>query len=867
GYLFLAAAFGIGIGSVLSGRMSGRNIEFGIVPLGALGFALSAISLSIFNDSILVVIITVVLLGISAGVFIIPLNAFIQFRSPAADRGKILAASGFAGWLGVLIAAALVYLLSGSIGISAAGGFFIIGCITSVLTLITMKVLPDFTIRFICISILRIFYRIRSIGLENIPIEGPAMLVSNHVSWVDALILNATQQRRIRFLMQRELYNVWYLNPLLKLMGVIPISSEDAPRAIAGAFSAARKALDDGYMVCIFAEGSITRSGMTGGFKAGMEKIVKGRDCPVIPVYLGGLWGSIFSYAHGPLLSALPVKIPYPVTVIFGKSMSADSTADMVRQAVMELSCKYFISKQEDQRALPVAFAASARKHWKNHAVSDTTGKELTYGELFVAATAVSKVIEIEIGDDEKIGVLLPPSVGGAVVNIALSLLGRTVVNLNYSASLESVESAIKQCSIRHIISSELFMEKVSTLASLPGVIFAEDLKARISGGLKIRSWVSARFLPLKLFFFRLTQGPDDIAAIIFSSGSTGDPKGVQLSGNNILSNVEAVKMVLRPRSEDNICSALPFFHSLGYMATIWLPLLSGCSAAYHNNPMEGAKIAELVRQRRSTMLLAAPTFLLVYLRRAQPEDFSSLRLVITGAEKLQERVADSFEKKFGIRPLEGYGVTEMSPVIALSLPDTEIDRVRQIGSKNGSVGHPIPGVAVRIVDPESGEILPSEAQGLILARGPNIMRSYLNRAELTAEVIKDGWYITGDIGFMDKDGFLFITDRLARFSKIGGEMVPHQGIEDEYNRHISTDTVSLAVTSVPDEKRGEKIVVLYTKNAGTKEALQKIIEASAIPNLWKPNKDCYIELNEIPLLGSGKRDLKKMRELARELA
>ncbi|RJQ16235.1 MAG: MFS transporter [Nitrospiraceae bacterium] len=863
GYLFFVAALGIGIGSYMSGRLSGRNIEFGVVPIGAIGLSLSLAALHIVPVKLAAILAAVFALGIGAGLFIVPLQSFIQFRSPNDRRGEVLATAGFLGWISVLLASGFVYLLTGYLKISASKGFMIIGAMTMLMTLITLYVLPDFLVRFLALICLKLFYRIRVIGINNIPVSGPALLVPNHVSWVDALLLTATQQRRIRFLMERSIYETWYLNPLLKLMGVIPISSDDPPKEILRSIKQAREAITAGYMVCIFAEGAVTRNGMIQSFKEGLERIVKGTEAPVIPVYLGGLWGSIFSYAHGRLVSRWPVKLPYPVTIIFGRPIAAGCTVHEVRQAVEELSCDYFNSKKSNRRSLPEALINSARKHWKRPAISDSTGKRLSYGEMLTASILFSAELKKDTAGSDKVGVLLPSTAGGALVNLGLTIIGKVPVNLNYTASIESVCSAIEQCGIKQVITSKAFMEKIALTGMPINYIYLEDVSDRIKSGVKLSAWIKARLLPVGFLVRRKGFDPDTLATIIFSSGSTGDPKGVMLSHHNIISNVEAVRTVLRATPDDNICSALPFFHSLGFTGTICLPLLSGVSVCYHVNPLEGARIAELVSKNRSTILLATPTFLLAYMRKAKPADFASLRLVITGAEKLSKRIADAFKERFGIRPLEGYGATELSPVISLNIQDVEMDGILHVGSREDSVGHPLPGIAVKIVDPDTKETIPSGGSGLILVKGPNVMLGYLNRLQQTADVIQDGWYITGDIGFSDEDGFIHITDRLNRFSKIAGEMVPHKKIEDEFYAGLSKTEQSIAVTSVPDDRRGERLVVLFTKEAGDREDLQKIMAESQLPNLWKPDNNNYILIDVIPVLGSGKIDLKGLKQLA----
>lgn len=862
GYLFLAAALGIGGGSLLAAKLSGRDVEFGIVPIGAFGLTVAPMLLHAAPAELYTCLVIIFFFGISAGLFSLPLQTFIQFRAEPAKIGEVLAASSFINWIGVLIASGLTYLFSGPLGLSAAQGFSIIGSLTLILTLISFWVLPDFLLRFIALLTMRLFYRIRINGAENLPIEGPALLIPNHVTWVDALLLTATNQRRIRFVMERKIYNTPLLRGLFRLMGVIPVSSTDGRKEIVEFIKRARAALDDGYMVCIFAEGALTRNGMLREFRGGFERIVKDSGYPIIPVYIGGAWGSILSYAYGKLLSRPPALAPYPVSIIFGQPMPATSTAIEVRQAVMEMSCDYFESRKPRRKPLGEYFVATAKENWRRPAIADTSDKSLTFGRTLVGALALRKKLEKLIGTAEHVGVLLPPSVGGALTNLSLSLSGRIPVNLNYTASEAGIRSAVAQCGITTIVTSQVFLDKVPTLPRMDSMIMLEDILPTISGSDKLWALLTGRLLPARVLCNRDGFNADRVATVIFSSGSTGEPKGVMLTHHNIMSNIEALRMVFRVNLNDNICSALPFFHSLGFTATLWFPLVSGFSAAYHSNPMDGETIAQVVREHKSTLLLATPTFLLAYLRRAKKEDFATLRLVITGAEKLKSKVADSFQEKFGVRPMEGYGATELSPVITLNVPDVEIDGVAQHGAKEGSVGHPIPGVAIRVVDPDNYAILKPGEPGLILIKGPNVMLGYLGRSDKTAEVVRDGWYVTGDIGIMDEDGFVRITDRMSRFSKIGGEMVPHGVVEDELHNRLGQTGV-VAVTSVPDEKKGEKLVVIYTRDAADAETLHRYMTESAIPNLWKPGRDCYLEVESLPILGTGKLDLKGLKELA----
>jgi acyl-[acyl-carrier-protein]-phospholipid O-acyltransferase/long-chain-fatty-acid--[acyl-carrier-protein] ligase len=355
----------------------------------------------------------------------------------------------------------------------------------------------------------------------------------------------------------------------------------------------------------------------------------------------------------------------------------------------------------------------------------------------------------------------------------------------------------------------------------------------------------------------------DDLATVIFSSGSTGEPKGVMLSHYNIGSNIQQLEQIFGLGRQDRFLGILPFFHSFGFAATLCLPAVVGAGAVYYPNPLDGKAIGPLVSQYGLTFLLATPTFLQLYLRSCAQEDFGSLRVVMTGAEKLSERLAAAFEEHFGIRPLEGYGCTECSPAVAVNTQDFRSAGFRQVGAKRGKIGHPLPGVCVKIVDPETLEPVPFGQPGLMLVRGPNVMQGYLGRPEKTAEVLRDGWYFTGDIAGMDEDGFLQITDRLSRFSKIGGEMVPHIKVEEKLHELAAVTEQTFVVAGVPDDKKGERLVVLHKLPPDRLQPCLDKLAQCDLPNLWKPRADQFFQLEAFPLLGTGKLDLRKVHELA----
>jgi len=301
-------------------------------------------------------------------------------------------------------------------------------------------------------------------------------------------------------------------------------------------------------------------------------------------------------------------------------------------------------------------------------------------------------------------------------------------------------------------------------------------------------------------------------------------------------------------------------------MAGLWMPAVNGVGVVYHPNPLDARILGELVSKYKVTFLIATPTFLQAYMKRCPPESFGSLQYVLVGAEKLPERVALAFEDTFGIRPLEGYGCTECSPVVTVNGRDFRAPGFRQVGARRGKIGHPLPGVSVKVVDLDTGELVAPGTAGMLLVKGPNVMKGYLGKPEKTAEVLRDGWYTTGDVAMMEEDGFLTITDRLSRFSKIGGEMVPHIKIEDKLHELAEVTEQVFAVTALPDEKKGERIVVVHTL---PEQKLVPVLEKLAqcdLPALWKPRPNQFFHVDALPVLGTGKIDLRGVKALASAL-
>jgi acyl-[acyl-carrier-protein]-phospholipid O-acyltransferase/long-chain-fatty-acid--[acyl-carrier-protein] ligase len=724
--------------------------------------------------------------------------------------------------------------------------------------------MPDSLTRLVVWVLVHSVYRMRVRGRENIPAKGGALLVSNHLSLVDALLLGGSTDRPVRFLMFKGLYERPILGFFARAARAIPISSEQRPREMLRSLKTASDAIRNGEVVCIFAEGQMTRIGQLLPFRRGFERIMKGVDAPIIPVHLDGVWGSIFSFERGRYVWKLPKRALHPITVSYGTPLPSSSTALEVRQAVQELQTDAYKQHGKDLKPVPYAFIKTARRHPFRIAMADAT-KHLRFGAALAGALYLSRRLEKEWAGQDMVGILLPPSLAGALVNFAAMFSGKVPVNLNYTLSNEGIASCAKQCSIQTVITSRVFLEKMKL--QVPGkAILLEDAAAKPRWGERLRALFGAFLLPASMIMRRKIQ-PDDLATVIFSSGSTGDPKGVMLTHDNVASNIAQLAQCFGFDRKDRILGILPFFHSFGFTGTLMLPLTNAMGVVFHPNPFDAKTIGELVAEHGVTFLLATPTFLQGYIRRCEPEQFGSLKLVLVGAEKLQERTAQAFEDRFGIRPLEAYGCTECSPAVTVNTRDYRARGYRQVGGKRGKIGHALPGVSIRIVDLDTMQPLPVGLPGLMLVRGPNVMKGYLGRPAETAKAIRDGWYVTGDIATIDEDGFVEITDRLSRFSKIGGEMVPHIKVEEKLHELADASEQVFIVTGGPDEKKGERLLVLHTLAEEQLKGCLERLDQTGLPNLWVPRPQAFFKVDAIPYLGTGKLDLRRVRELAMQFA
>jgi acyl-[acyl-carrier-protein]-phospholipid O-acyltransferase / long-chain-fatty-acid--[acyl-carrier-protein] ligase len=709
-----------------------------------------------------------------------------------------------------------------------------------------------------------IIYRVKTFGLENLPKAG-FLLVPNHMTYVDAVVLQLACPRPIRFVVHESIYRIGWLNPIFRLLEAIPISSGRAKEALRVAADRIRA----GEIVCIFPEGELSRTGTLIKLRKGFELVARLAECEVVPVWLDGLWGSIFSFEGGRYFFKMPKRIPQLATVAFSQPIPARSAdIGIIREKLLELGEFCFQKRPELETHLGRATVRGLKRRQFGQAVIDgMDGRVLKRGDLLAAAIALSWWIKKHCAG-ERVAVVLPPGAGAVVANVAVTLANKVAVNLNFTAGRAALQSAIQRGQILHAISAKPVMKRLEDFPWPRDVFRLEEILPELKP--KIVLW---RLITLVAPAWALShllglprKGDRKEAVLLFTSGSSGEPKGVVLSHRNVLANVLQFGSMVNLGHEDLVMASLPFFHSFGCTVTLWYPMIEGVRAVTYPTPVDVVKNAEIIERYKISLLVTTPTFLRGYLKRTEPKQFDSIKLLVAGAEKLPRELAEAFEKKFGKHVLEGYGLTETAPVVSTNLPDpapSRPDDTIQPSDRVGSVGKLLPGQAAQIRDAETNELLSPHQLGMLWLKGPNVFEGYLSEPARTAEVLHDGWFKTGDLGRFDEDGFLYIEGRLSRFSKIAGEMVPHETIEakiiEAFGLKSDDDRVA-AIVGVPDQAKGEALVLLTVRELSM-EAVRERLLAAGLPNLWVPRMIKRVE--KIPILGTGKLDLGKCRELA----
>ena len=720
----------------------------------------------------------------------------------------------------------------------------------------------EWLIRKVITAIAKIPYKITALGLDRIP-AGGFLILPNHLTWIDAILLQLACPRTIRFIIWESYYYNPIFRPFLSFIGAIPISNTRAKDAI-------RTAIDyihAGEIVCIFPEGELSKSGNLLRIQRGYEIIARQAKCPVVPTWLDQIWDSVFSYRGGRFFWKRPKSLRFPVTVAFGEAIHprhADTAA--VRLRFLELSEFCYQRRPFLRGHLADACLRGLKKNSGEIAIIDGhDGTQLQRGRLLAAALSLSRIIRARV-PEKRVGIVLPSGAPAMLANLAVLFAGKIPVNLNFTAGQAALEASIRKAGIGTAITADAVRGRLKEFPWPANVLLLDSLKDDIRRG-AVKWFILSKLLPRGLLG-RLASiprtGDRTEAFLLFTSGSSGEPKGVALTHRNLLANTRQFGDMLDLAPNDVIFGALPFFHSFGATVCLLFPVIEGVRVVTFPNPLDAAKCAALIERHGGTIMLATPTFLRGYLKRATREQLRSVKLLVTGAEKLPHELSEAFLEKFGIEIMQGYGLTETSPAASFNLPNRVPDAV-QASNRRGSSGRLVAGLAAQIRDPETGAPLTLHEKGMLWFKGPNVFDGYLDDPARTADVFQDGWFRTGDLARFDEDGFLFIEGRMSRFSKIGGEMVPHETVEA---RIVETFGFSgegeriIAITSAPDEAKGEMLVVLATREISQNDLREKLA-AAGMPNLWIPRH--ILRVAQIPVLASGKLDIQGCTELAKQ--
>ncbi|MHC5211617.1 MAG: MFS transporter [Planctomycetota bacterium] len=867
---------GIAAGSLLAVRWSERKVELGLVPLGALGmsvflFVLSSVptpavaaegevaglftwlfaSLSVFG------------LGLAGGLFIVPLNANLQILAPETAKGRFMAFGNMVSFVGIFLSAGVLGLL-GLLELGARQQALAVAIFTVLGTAVSLWMLPEAFLRLCAWLLAHSIYRIRVLHSERIPATGGALLVANHVSWVDWLVIAATSRRRVRFLIYRHYFDWWPVHWLFKLAGCVPIASGDAPEVVQASLEEAAAQIEAGNLVVIFAEGTVTRTGHLQSIRRGYQRIAQGRGIPIIPVHLDGLWGSVFSHEGGRLLMKLPRRIPYPVTVTYGEPLPPRAEPWQLRAAIQRLSTEAWVDRKRGRLPLHVTLLREERRTMRG-ALYEKGREPLSRAETIAWALTMRDLLVNRLGHGRRVGIMLTHGQLAVIAQLAVLYAGRVPVPLNMSLAPEELSDMLRRANVDTVLTDDTH-RPLAESTGVPHCLDA-DLRDAPRAKRRVRRWRILNWLvPSPLAEWLAVDGErrdmDAPAVLLYSAGSTGVPKGILLSHHNILSNIESVQEVLDLDEKDRLVGLLPFFMAAGVVQMLWRPLLTETDVTYVADPLDARAVGNAVAHDRATVMFATPRLLERYLRSVRPDRFGSLRLVFCAGEKLLPLLRVAFDERFGLEPFEAYSSTECSSLVAMNTPDVRGAGVFQRGARGGTVGHPLPGVTVEIEDPETGDLLGNDQPGMLRIRGPGVFAGYLDEPQPARDVLDDGFYVSGDMASMDEAGFLTFTGRYARVTRIGGERVSHSALEEAIAYQLGVPDNPVAVVGHADDGHGESLWVFYQRGTLVPEHVVRGLSRTGLTAPWLPDAERFVPVEEIPLLPTGIVDYRELRRM-----
>ncbi|MBR5693151.1 MAG: AMP-binding protein [Fibrobacter sp.] len=872
-YAIFGTAIGLVAGFVFAKRMSRNFIEMGLIPMGTAGASILIFLIPFIPRPYNAI--AFALLGFCGGIYALPMFATLLYNTKPRSAGHVLSLANMVQNLCILVFDILAIVAIRYFALERMNLFFILGIVCLVGTIWALWAMPQTLLRQLLRSVLSMHYKFLVTGVQNIPWEGPVLLVGNHISYIDWAIIQMASPRPMRFVITRRPFEKWYVKLLLSQMETIDLDiSNPGP-----AMEEARQALLRGEAVVMFPENVMTSTGNMNRFRLDYSAAVK--DVPhlkFMPFYVQGLWGSSYSMADAGFKDMVHSGGRI-VSVAFGKELPVDSSPMMVKRAVQELSITAWTSYIRKLRPVASAWIRTVKHIGSGPSVYSPDGNHLSANTLATAALSFAGIFEKLTKGEKQVGVLIPPSGPGIIVNMACLIRGKTVYNLNYTNTPETMDYCCNVADVKTIITAHAFIDKLKQkgvpmekLLDKYKVYYMEDLKGQLHKSTLVKNFLRVLILPawyLELRFFKKVS-LDDVATIIFSSGSEGRPKGVELTHLNLMGNIKQCESVLLPTADDVFLGSLPLFHAFGFSITTMLCLVEGVPVATCPDPTDARLVSRMCAQFKVSFMVATGTFLRMWgLNRAvHPLMFSHVRAIYAGAEKIREDVRQLYRTKFKLEIFEGFGCTETTPVAAVNTRDVLMDDYKTVleGNKPGTVGAPLPGTQIRIVDPDTMEELKVGEDGLILIGGAQIMKGYLKDPERTAQAIAvingKRWYKTGDKGHVDEDGYLTIVDRYSRFAKLGGEMVSLGSVDFKISECPLFDEIDHFAVAVPDGSKGEKIVLVYAGEKSEDE-VKSLLKEVGLPPLMLPG--AVVKVDVLPKLGSGKCDIQTGKKIAME--